>query len=70
MTHPCLSNLKWFVKTRPYRQLQIVCGPGGWFRNRVHLDFIHTSKPVENPYVAYCTPLDDCGKIRFEAARS
>lgn len=36
----------------------------------VHLDFIRPGRPVENPYVAYCTPLDECGKIRFESARS
>lgn len=32
--------------------------------------YIEPGSPWENPYVAYCTSLDDCGKNRFEAARS
>jgi putative transposase len=40
------------------------------YENKVTLHFNTPGRPMENPYVAYCTPLDDCGKIRFEAARS
>lgn len=36
---------------------------------KIELRHIQPDKPTQNPYVAYCTPLDDCGKIRFEAAR-
>ena len=36
------------------------------------IDVVHIrpGKPTENPYVAYCTSLEHCGKIRFEVARS
>jgi putative transposase len=40
------------------------------YRNGVKIDFSRPGKPTDNPYVAYCTSLDDCGKNRFEAARS
>ena len=37
---------------------------------KIELRHIQAGKPTQNPYVAYCTSLDDCGKNRFEAARS
>jgi len=36
----------------------------------VKIDLSCPGKPTDNPYVAHCTSLDDCGKIRIEAARS
>lgn len=40
------------------------------YRNGVKIDFSRPGKPTDNPYVAYCTSLEHCGKIRFEVARS
>jgi hypothetical protein len=40
------------------------------YEHRVTLHFITPGRPMENPYVAYCTSLDGCGKMWVEAARS
>ena len=43
----------------------------GWAEERkISLIHIQPGRPMQNPYVAYCTSLDDCGKNCFEAARS
>ena len=43
----------------------------GWTEeHKIHLIHTPPGRPMQNPYVAYCTSLDDCGKNRFEAARS
>ena len=43
----------------------------GWTEeHKIHLIHTPPGRPMQNPYVAYCTSLDHCGKIRFEAARS
>jgi len=43
----------------------------GWAEDRkIALVHIQPGKPMQNPYVAYCTSLDGCGKMWVEAARS
>jgi transposase InsO family protein len=42
----------------------------GWMKIGIIHERIQPGRPQQNPYVAYCTSLDDCGKNRFEAARS
>jgi len=37
---------------------------------KIELVHIQPGKPTQNPYVAYCTSLDGCGKMWVEAARS
>ncbi len=39
-------------------------------QREIQISMSRRGKPTDNPYVAYCTSLDDCGKNRFEAARS
>jgi transposase InsO family protein len=42
-----------------------------WCEERkIQLIHIQPGRPMQNPYVTYCTSLDDCEKIRCEAARS
>ena len=33
------------------------------YHNQVRIDFSRPGKPTDNPYVAYCTSLDGCGKM-------
>ena len=42
----------------------------GWMKLGIVHERIQPGRPQQNPYVAYCTSLDDCEKNRFEAARS
>ena len=37
---------------------------------KIELQHIQPGRPTQNPYVAYCTSLDGCGKMWVEAARS
>ena len=37
---------------------------------KIDLRHIQPGKPTQNPYVAYCTSLDGCGKMWVEGARS
>ncbi len=39
-------------------------------QGEIQISMSRRGNPYDNPYVAYCTSLDDCGKNRFEAARS
>ncbi|MGA9244300.1 MAG: DDE-type integrase/transposase/recombinase [Silvibacterium sp.] len=42
----------------------------GWMKMGIIHERIQPGRPQQNPYVAYCTSLEHCGKIRFEVARS
>jgi hypothetical protein len=42
----------------------------GWMKLGIVHERIQPGHPQQNPYVAYCTSLEHCGKIRFEVARS
>ncbi|MGA7315650.1 MAG: DDE-type integrase/transposase/recombinase [Silvibacterium sp.] len=79
---PALRVVRLLEKLRVQRGLpvRIVIDHGTEFTSRVRdqwayqhnvtLHFMTPGRPMENPYVAYCTPSDDCGKIRYEAAAS
>ena len=41
-----------------------------WMKLGIRPERIQAGHPEQNPYVAYCTSLDGCGKMWVEAARS